>query len=125
MRCKNGVVSLGDDISQSFTTIHVPVQDRLPQNIRSPQNLMENDSPLPIAIKPLFGLVAETRLGLVWDSLTHISLVSFLLDKGKQNMIAPDVTPPNASHLWLFCLLTGFSSKNEMKTKFYPTCPKK
>ena len=34
------------------------------------------------------------------------------------NRIAPDVKPQNpASHLGLFCLLTRFSSKNEIKMK--------
>ena len=40
--------------------------------------------------------------------LTHISLASFLWDIGKQN--SPDVT----SHLGLFCLLAGISSKDEI-----------
>ena len=36
----------------------------------------------------------------------------------KANSIAPDVTPQNAaSHLGLFCLLIGISSKSGMKMK--------
>ena len=42
---------------------------------------------------------------------THVSLASLL--SGIANRIAPDETPLNAaSHLGLFCLLRGISSKN-------------
>ena len=58
-------------------------------------------------------------------SLTHISLGPFYGTKA--NRIAPDVTPQNAaSHLGLFCLLTGISSENKikMKKKNTPDVPK-
>ena len=52
---------------------------------------------------------------LVIKGFSHISLASVLY------RIAPDVTPQNAaSHLGLFCLLTGISSKNEIKMRNYP-----
>ena len=44
--------------------------------------------------------------------------VPFMGHRQTPNSIAPDVTPQNAaSHLGLFCLLGGISSKNEIKIK--------
>ena len=61
-----------------------------------------------------------TGNNLVYENLriSLLSLESFLWDIDKQN--SPNVTPQNAaSHLGLFCLLTGISLKNEIKMKNY------
>ena len=58
----------------------------------------------------------------VFISSECINLASFLWDMGKQN--SPDVTPLNTtSHLGLFCLLIGISSKNEIIMKITPDAP--
>ena len=55
----------------------------------------------------------------ITTALTHFTPgVPFMGHRQTPNSIAPDVTPQNAaSHLGLFCLLGGISSKNEIKIK--------